>query len=157
MWFKAYPNARKACSVVVKCLRRSFDLYYKKIEVVVLCCGLKGFWKHLGGWWWCFIQCCTFLSALFWFNYSFPRGQTCRRLGSVPQGPLGFPRALPISVYFTLFLLRVDYGRRLCRWTVVIPTGLISSPFPFSLLLQMSDIKEIVGPMVKNTIRRTKE
>lgn len=31
----------------------------------------------------------------------------------------------------------------------------ILSQFPFSLLLQMSDIKEIVGPMVKNTIRET--
>lgn len=104
---------------------------------------------NVGWWWWCFILFCTFHCVLFWFNYCFPRGQTCRRLGFVPQEPLGFPRALPISVYFTLFLLRTDYGQRLCRWTVVIPTGLIPSHSLFHCYYKCPTLRKLFGRWLK--------
>lgn len=59
---------------------------------VVLCYRLKGFWKHLCGWWGCFILFCTFISILFWFNYRLPRGQNAGASGPSLRGPWGSPR-----------------------------------------------------------------
>lgn len=143
-------------SVLVCIILRS---NYNKIKLVVLCWGLKGFWKHLSGWWWCFIQFCTFSPPCFDLIIASHAAKHAGASGLSHRGPWGSPGPFQfpsISRYSSF--AQTTAGDYVDEPSWYQP-GLypLRSPFPFSLLLQMSDIKEIVGPMVKNTIRRTKE